>query len=550
MSYAFCIQSGIRQKTEKNDRKTEQKTTEKKNDRTHLKARPKNERTPESKTEQTHLRAKKKKKKTTEKRLETRKATKKTLQRHENTNKGTGKKKRKTTPKPPKKNDRKHQKRPKTTTKPRRNNTEKKAENDQKRPQKTTEKRPKTQKKKHQKRPKTTEKRLESHRKRPQNHDGNHEKKTEKKPCWLESGCRSGLGRVPPDSTPLRETQSPSLALSAVSGVSSQRGREAWGYLPTLEVTIIEGKLKLLGSNFSEKPPVRIGGCGPNGMAGGSKGTGQGWLGVTGILDCNAEFNGTVGGQSPAHLQSPGEEWPSPAEGSTKRWRQRQWEWEGRGAQGGKPPTLLREGYTYHGGDSMHRLPNLQLDNPKCMQILRLEIAPGALHCENGTTVPGTGAQQPGCTLLLCGILRLVLRQCCQRIPRPGRRKRKGQGPHDSEGGEPGPHSGKSPRVRPSQRGVPEPARPTAQRSQRSAPTRSQARFSNCETEKSRGESAEMQGSPEAGRGGFAFCPRRKGGDRLRVESRPGTGKRPRVGPYGAPTYPPREKVTLANPAL
>ena len=172
----------------------------------------------------------------------------------------------------------------------------------------------------------------------------------------------------------------------------------------------------------------------------------------------------------------------------------------------------------------MHRLPNLQLDNPQCMQILRPETAPGAIQCENGTTVPGTGAQQPGCTfLLLCGILWLVLRQCCQRIPRPGRRKRKGQGPHDPKGGKLGPHSGNSSRVRPSQRGVPEPARPTAQRSQRSAPTRSQARFGDCETKKSRGESAEMQGSPEAGRGSFAFCPRRKGGVRLRVESRPGS---------------------------
>ena len=116
-----------------------------------------------------------------------------------------------------------------------------------------------------------------------------------------------------------------------------------------------------------------------------------------------------------------------PGEGSTKTWRERQWEWEGRGAQGGKPPTLLREGYTYHGGDSMHRLPTLQLDNPQCMQILRPEIAPGALHCENGTTVPGTGAEQPGCTfLLLCGILWFVLRQCCQRIPRarPTEKKR------------------------------------------------------------------------------------------------------------------------------
>ena len=54
--------------------------------------------------------------------------------------------------------------------------------------------------------------------------------------------------------------------------------------------------VKLLGSNFSEKPPFTIGGWGPNGMAGGSKGTGQGWLGDTGILDCNAEFNGTIAG--------------------------------------------------------------------------------------------------------------------------------------------------------------------------------------------------------------------------------------------------------------
>ena len=70
-------------------------------------------------------------------------------------------------------------------------------------------------------------------------------------------------------------------------------------------------KVKLQGSNFSEKPPFTIGGWGPDGMAGGSKGTGQGWLGVTGILNCNAEFNGTIGGQHPTHLQSPGEGWPS-----------------------------------------------------------------------------------------------------------------------------------------------------------------------------------------------------------------------------------------------
>ena len=103
-------------------------------------------------------------------------------------------------------------------------------------------------------------------------------------------------------------------------------------------------KVKLQGSNFSEKPPFTIGGRGPNGMAGGSQGAGQGWLGVTGnaILDCNAEFNGTIGGQHPKHLPSPGEGWPSPGEGYGQRRRKR--ERQGRETQGGKPPTLLREG--------------------------------------------------------------------------------------------------------------------------------------------------------------------------------------------------------------
>ena len=113
----------------------------------------------------------------------------------------------------------------------------------------------------------------------------------------------------------------------------------------------------------------------------------------------------------------------------------------------------------------MHRLPNLQLNNPQCMQILRTETAPGASRNETTTPVPGTGAQQPGCPIfLLCGILWLVLCQCCQRLLRPGRRKGKGQSPDDTKGRKPGPHSGDSPRVRPSQRGVPEPV--VTQRSQ------------------------------------------------------------------------------------
>ena len=131
----------------------------------------------------------------------------------------------------------------------------------------------------------------------------------------------------------------------------------------------------------------------------------------------------------------------------------------------------------------MHRLPNLQLDNPQCMPILRSETAPGASRNETTTPVPGTGAQQPGCPIfLLCGILWLVLCQCCQRLLRPGRRKGKGQSPYDTKGRKSSPHSGDSLRVRPSQRGVPEPAGPVAQRSQRSAPARSQARLCNRET--------------------------------------------------------------------
>ena len=39
-------------------------------------------------------------------------------------------------------------------------------------------------------------------------------------------------------------------------------------------------------------------------MAGGTQGTGQGWLGDRGILDSNAEFNCTVGGQRKHHLPS------------------------------------------------------------------------------------------------------------------------------------------------------------------------------------------------------------------------------------------------------
>ena len=142
--------------------------------------------------------------------------------------------------------------------------------------------------------------------------------------------------------------------------------------------------------------------------------------------------------------------------------------------------------------------------------------------------------------VLLCGIIWLVLRQCCQRVLRPGRWKGKGQGPHDPKGREPGPHPGNSPRVRPSQRGIPEPAGPATQRSQRSASTRSQARFGNCQTTESGSQGPEVQGSPEAGRRGLAFCPRRKSGIRLRV------GK-----PHGQQQPPPhhRRNTPRRNPA-
>ena len=78
------------------------------------------------------------------------------------------------------------------------------------------------------------------------------------------------------------------------------------GDLPTSEVSILVKTQRLLGSNFSEKPPSPIGGWGPNGMAGGEQGKGQGWLRGGGILGNNAEFNCTVGGQHQPNLHSPG----------------------------------------------------------------------------------------------------------------------------------------------------------------------------------------------------------------------------------------------------
>ena len=61
-----------------------------------------------------------------------------------------------------------------------------------------------------------------------------------------------------------------------------------------------------------------------------------------------------------------------------------------------------------------------------------------------------------------------------------------------------------------------------------------QARLGNCQTTKSRSQGAEMSGSPEAGRRGFAFCPRRESGIRLRVESRTGCSH-PRPTTAGTP---------------
>ena len=87
------------------------------------------------------------------------------------------------------------------------------------------------------------------------------------------------------------------------------------------------------------------------------------------------------------------------------------------GAQGGKPQTLLREGHTHHEGNQVCGLPVLQLDHTQRVQILWSETAPGATHPETRPTVPGTGAQQPGCAfLLLCGIIWFVIRQCCQGV--------------------------------------------------------------------------------------------------------------------------------------
>ena len=93
----------------------------------------------------------------------------------------------------------------------------------------------------------------------------------------------------------------------------------AWGDLPTSEVRTYTGTLKLLGSNFSEKPPVFIGGWGPNGLAGDGKGggarVGLGWRRL--LRRCNIQSQ-PAGSQHGAFAASSGEWGPFPGKGLGK----------------------------------------------------------------------------------------------------------------------------------------------------------------------------------------------------------------------------------------
>ena len=202
----------------------------------------------------------------------------------------------------------------------------------------------------------------------------------------------------------------------------------------------------------------------------------------------------------------------SPGEGTMeRRWWERQW--EERRTQGGEPQTILREGHTHHGGNQVCGLPGPTTGpHAACADPVVGNCPQGPPHPENQPHRPrGPGLRsQAAPSFLLCGIIWLLIRQCCQRLLRPGRQQRKGQGPHDRKRKGWPTSLATLPESDPLREDFQRSARPAAQRSQRSASTRSQARFSHSQTAQGGGQGPEMQRGPQASRGSLAICPRRK----------------------------------------
>ena len=239
-------------------------------------------------------------------------------------------------------------------------------------------------------------------------------------------------------------------------------------------------------------------------MAGGEKGNGAR------VTRGYPEFNGTVGGQHQSDLLSPGEKGTSPGEGPGQRHQGRR---EGSGAQGAEPQTLFREGHTHHRKNQMCGMSSLQLNNSQCLQVLWPEPAPGAFlpqTCPPG--VPGTGPQQPGCTLFIFScLIWLILRQCCKNWH--GKDKNKAL------------MTQKADRLEHILATLPEsdPLREDFQsqldqlRNDLRDPRQAGARLdsaNNCHCQATQGGSQgpKMQGGPPPVERGFAICPRREGG--------------------------------------
>ena len=124
-------------------------------------------------------------------------------------------------------------------------------------------------------------------------------------------GSFSGIGAL--IQALLRKAQSTRTAKfdpQTLSRMCSRKCRREGGNLPTSEVRTDADTQKLLGSNFSKKPPVLI-----DGVSEGEEGEGQGRLWGGGVSCCDAEFNCTVGSQHWPIFQAPRERGSSPGEG-------------------------------------------------------------------------------------------------------------------------------------------------------------------------------------------------------------------------------------------
>ena len=142
----------------------------------------------------------------------------------------------------------------------------------------------------------------------------------------------------------------------------------------------------------------------------------QGGLGGRGLPCCHAEFDYTA---CPDYWPEP----CSPGEGPGQR--EDQGSGKGgphisRGTKGPQSETPLREGNPHSGGSQLHQVQGIQLDQPTCLPIMWRTASPGELAAATPPHWPGQD-ECWGSFLLLCGFVWAFLRSRYQSGHRPGR---------------------------------------------------------------------------------------------------------------------------------